>query len=257
MTDVYFERAPDDPRALYIDLLKRILINWIYANAEPETLVSGAFDFRPLAEGRRWPQYAHTMIGLYRLNNIQHCVETVIRDGIPGDFLEAGVWRGGASIFMRGILKAYGISDRRVWVADSFAGLPPPNAAEYPADEGLNLHEFKELAVPLDEVRANFFRYGLLDEQVVFLEGWFRDTLPAAPVKTLSVLRLDGDLYESTMDTLTSMYPKVARGGFVIVDDYWWIPAARKAVDDYRSEHGIEDSIIRVDYTGVFWRRSK
>ena len=76
------------------------------------------------------------MIGLKRLNNLQHCAETVIREGVPGDFIETGVWRGGACIFMRAVLKAYGDTTRNVWVVDLFAGLPPPDAHTYPADAG-------------------------------------------------------------------------------------------------------------------------
>src|SRR4029453_13599942 len=117
---------------------------------------------------------------------------------VPGDFMETGVWRGGACIMMRAVLKAYGIADRRVIAADSFAGFPAPSAG-VAADASFHLHAYKDFAVPLSEVKAAFSRYGLLDEQVVFLEGLFKDTLPSAPVEKLAVLRLDGDMYESTM----------------------------------------------------------
>jgi O-methyltransferase len=138
------------------------------------------------------------MIGMKRLNNIQYCVETTLNDGIPGDLIETGVWRGGACIFMRAILKAYNESGRRVWVADSFAGLPPPNEAKYGADAGAQFHTWADyLAVPKTGVAKNFSCYGLLDQQVMFLEGWFKDTLPAAPITSLAVMRLDGDMYES------------------------------------------------------------
>jgi len=121
---------------------------------------------------------------------------------------------------------------------------------------GLDFTIYPQLVVPLETVKANFAAYGLLDEQVRFLAGWFRDTLPAAPVKALAVLRLDGDLYESTILALESLYPKVSRGGFVIVDDYGAIPACRKAVDRYRSDYGITETLHVVDWTGVFWRRN-
>ena len=131
--------------------------------------------------GKDWPSEAETMIGMVRLNNLQACVEDVIQRAIPGDLIETGVWRGGATIFMSGALKAYGITDRNVWVADSFQGLPKPDAEKYPADKGDKHWTHPELAVGVEEVRANFARYGLLDDQVKFLVGWFRDTLPAAP----------------------------------------------------------------------------
>lgn len=102
-----------------------------------------------------------------------------------------------------------------------------------------------------------FERYGLLDDRVRFLEGWFRDTLPTAPVDKLSVLRLDGDLYESTMDGLVNLYPKVSPGGFVIVDDYGNIQACKAAVHDYRARHGGTEPIVDVDGSGVWWRREK
>ncbi len=206
-------------------------------------------------EGRDWPLEAETMVGLKRLENLQDCVTSVIRNGVPGDLIETGVWRGGSSIFMRAILKAYGDRSRKVWLADSFRGLPPPDPARYPVDEGDTLWKYSELAIPMEQVQANFSRYGLLDDQVAFLPGWFRDTLPAAPIERLAVLRLDGDLYESTMEALVALYPKVSAGGFVIVDDYG-LPTCRAAIEDFRLAQGITDPIQLIDWTGAFWQRS-
>lgn len=207
-------------------------------------------------DGRDWPMMAHTMIGWKRLNNLQYCVETAIRERVPGDVIETGVWRGGATILMRAILKAYGEVDRTVWVADSFEGLPKPQEDLYPEDAGDIHHRFKALAVSIDQVKANFEAYGLLDDQVKFLKGWFRDTLPGAPIEKLAVARLDGDMYESTMDGLENLYPKLSQGGFLIVDDYGAVPACKKAVEDYRSKHGITDPIEKIDQDGVYWRRT-
>jgi O-methyltransferase len=173
-----------DARFLYLDLMKRALTDLLYDNVDPQIRL----------EGRDWPPRAYTMIGLKRLDNLQHCIEDVLFNKVPGDLIETGVWRGGATIFMRAILKAYAVTDRQVWVADSFEGLPRPDIERYPADTGDTHHESRELVVPVDEVRANFQRFGLLDEQVCFLKGWFRDTMPNAPVKQLAVLRLDGDM---------------------------------------------------------------
>ena len=206
-------------------------------------------------EGRDWPLEAETMVGLKRLDNLRNCVTSVIRNGIPGDLIETGVWRGGSSIFMRAILKAYGDTSRKVWLADSFRGLPPPDPARYPVDEGDTLWKYSELAIPMEQVKANFSRYGLLDDQVAFLPGWFRDTLPTAPIERLAVLRLDGDLYESTMEALVALYPKVSAGGFVIVDDYG-LPTCRAAIEDFRLAQGITDPIQLIDWTGAFWQRS-
>src|SRR5207248_10877750 len=116
-------------------------------------------------EGRIRALVADTMIGLRRLYNLEFCIEQGITNGAVGDLIETGVWRGGATIFMRAVLKAYGVTDRCVWVADSFDGRPPPDARKYPPDAGDRLHEATELAVSLGQVKANFDRYGLLDDQ--------------------------------------------------------------------------------------------
>ena len=156
---------------------------------------------------------------------------------------------------MRAVLAAYDVTDRNVWVADSFQGLPKPDVATYPADAGLDLWTADQLSVSADEVRANFAKYGLLDDQVRFLEGWFKDTLPSAPIDRIAVLRLDGDLYESTIQALEPLYPKVSEGGYVIVDDYNDIPACKAAVDDYRAAHGIESPLGEIDWTGIYWQK--
>ncbi len=206
-----------------------------------------------LAEGRVWPLTGETMIGLARLENLQTCVEQIVRTAVPGDLIETGTWRGGASIFMRGVLRALEVSDRTVWVADSFRGLPEPGEG-FPADAGDEHHRFSELAVPLVAVKDNFRRYGLLDDQVRFLEGWFGETLPSVSGVTWSLIRLDGDMYESTIDALENLYPQLSPGGFVVVDDGALGPC-RQAVDDYRTRHGIDDPIQWIDWTGFFWQR--
>ena len=171
-----------DARNLYLDLMKRVLLNLIFSDEEQGLK---QFDKQARIEGREWPAMAHTMIGWKRLENIQRCVEDILAKKIPGDLIETGVWRGGAIIFMRAVLKAYDVTDRCVWGADSFAGLPKPDVERFPADEGDQTHTHPELAVSLDQVRANFEKYGLLDDQVRFLPGWFRDTLPTAPIDRL------------------------------------------------------------------------
>jgi O-methyltransferase len=214
------------------------------------------YDPEMRAIGRDWPARADSMIGLRRMDNIQNCIETVLRDDVPGDLIETGVWRGGATIFMRGVLKAHGDTTRKVWVADSFEGLPPPDPARYPADAGDSFHEKEGLAVGVDQVRHNFERYGLLDDQVRFLVGWFKDTLPTAPIEQLAVLRLDGDMYESTWQAIEALYPKLSPGGFCIVDDYGdLVNQCQRAIHDYRDAHGIAEEIIDVDGFGAYWRR--
>ncbi len=245
-------------RSLYLDLMVQTLTDLIYENHPlVRRQLSGEQSLSDVLQGEvyDYPKRAHTMIGVLRLENIRTLVEDVLARGVPGDLLEAGAWRGGATIFMRAILEAHGVHDRSVWVADSFEGLPPANPEKYPADEGMKLNEIEVLAVSVEEVERNFERYGLLGDQVKFLKGWFKDTLHIAPIEQLAVLRLDGDLYESTMDTLVPLYPKVASGGYVIVDDYRIIPQCQKAVDDYRAKHGIDAPLVEIDWNGVYWQK--
>ncbi len=244
--------VPTAPARLYLDLLKGVLTRVVLdgPGLDEETL-AGRLD------GRAHALTEETMIGMRRLDDLDECISAVLADAIPGDLMECGVWRGGAAIFMRASLEAHGDPDRSVWVADSFAGVPPPDPVVFPEDAGLRFHTLPSLAVPREEVEANFARYGLLDDRVRFVEGWFRDTLPEAPIESLAVLRLDGDLYESTFVALEALYPKVSPGGFVIVDDYGALEPCRLAVDDFRSDHDIDEPIVPVDWTGVHWRKRR
>jgi O-methyltransferase len=205
--------------------------------------------------GTSWPSHAYTMVGPKRLDNIRFCVEDVLEKGVPGDLIETGVWRGGSVIFMRAVLKANGVNDRTVWVADSFQGLPKPDAEKYPADAGDVHHFIPELAVSLEQVQSHFRAFNLLDNQVQFLKGWFKDTLPTAPFKKIAVARLDGDLYESTMDSMTNLYPKLSVGGYLIVDDYA-VVTCKKALHDYRDAHVIKEPLQTIDGEGVFWQKT-
>lgn len=270
------------PAELYLDLLKRCLTRLAFLDQEwrpvaPRTgwgpharlsrwlrarwaktalmvMEHTRTDPQVRMQGRDWPPFAETMIGLLRLDNLQRCIETILRDRVPGDFIEAGIWRGGAVIFMLAALKAYGDQTRLVWAADSFKGVPHPDP-RYPADAADQLWTLPFLAVSLDTVRQNFARYGLLDDRVKFLVGWFRDTLPSAPIGPLALIRLDGDLYESTMDSMVALYPKLSPGGYLIVDDFGAVPGCRQAIEDYRTAHHISEPIEPIDRDGVFWRR--
>lgn len=264
--------ADRDTRSAYLDLLRRDLtrygvdelvpVRWHRVgrpllNIRNYMLVrKRPFDPRSRELGLDWPADALTMIGMKRLTSLQHCVETVLADDVPGDLVECGVWRGGASILMRAVLAAYVDETRRVWLADSFAGVPPPDTANYQADKGIRLDRAARiLAVSEEEVRANFQRYALLDDQVRFLPGWFKDTLHKAPIDQIAVLRLDGDLYESTIQALDALYPRLSPGGFCIIDDYHAIKACQQAVADYRAKHGVTAEIVEIDGTGVLWRK--
>lgn len=240
--------------------MKKILINSIYqdpgAKPDYEKLNFTHYESSKRERGRDWPSLAHTMVGLKRLDNVQFCIQEIINNNIPGDFIETGVWRGGTTIFMRAVLKAYDITDRRVWVADSFQGLPSPKSDLYPADSNSKLHYISYLSVSLEEVKNNFQKYNLLDDQVIFMRGWFKDTIPNAPIEKIALLRLDGDMYESTIDVLNHLYPKLSIGGYIIIDDYM-LKACKQAVCDYRNKHNITETIIGIDGFGAYWKKER
>lgn len=239
------------PRYWFLYLLERLLKNSHFTIREKMP-----FDLEKRTNGKDWPTYAESMIGLKRMENIEFCVNDTIRNNIPGDLIETGVWRGGSVIFMRALLKVANIKDKTVWVADSFEGLPKPDAEKYAADKDDDHFELSDvLSVSLERVKYNFEKYGLLDEQVKFLKGWFKDTLPTAPIQQLSVLRLDGDMYESTINGLDNLYPKLSKGGYIIVDDYGVVEGCKLAVNDYRKKFNISEKIIDIDGTGVYWKK--
>lgn len=201
--------------------------------------------------GGDWPLFGYSMIGFKRLENIQVAIETVVREGIPGDLIETGVWRGGACIYMKGVLRCLGIEDRTIWLADSFEGLPPPKDDQ----DGWDMSETDYLKVSLEQVRDNFRRFDLLDDHVKFLKGWFCDSLPTAPVNKLAILRMDGDLYSSTMDALTNLYHKLSPGGFAIVDDYHSWPGCKRAVTEFLAAQQVTPEIVNIDTHSVYWRK--
>jgi hypothetical protein len=250
-------------RRAYLELLKVSLTD--LAGAETlsvEFLVGGRVYSRrlprehlaPRVDGRDWPFGGLSMAGLKRLDDLQGCVETLVTDGIEGDLIEAGTWRGGTSVLMRATLDTLGARDRDVWVADSFQGFPGAGDGPVvdPDAEEMSMLEF--LSVPVEEVKASFDRLGL-GEGVRFLPGFFAQTMPRLRGRQWSLVRLDGDSYEATMDCLNALYPGLAKGGYLVVDDYGAIEVCRTAVDDFRREHGIEEPLEQVDWTCVRWRR--
>lgn len=272
----------DPLRNRYLSLLKRALGNLVYPELELQLqhLEQGADglsgielqrfqrdiaerkpeSFARLMAGKQQGtgplRFAHTMIGLFRLSNIERCAEQVIAEGIPGDFLEAGVCKGGAAIFMRGLQVAHGAGERRTFVVDSFEGVPPSDKARDSA-YGLDLEEacFPWLACSEGTVRDHFSRYDLLDSNVEFVKGWLADSLPRAEIGPLALLRIDVDLYSSTLECLDLLYDKVVQGGFVIVDDYGYLRCCRDAVDEFRARRGVGEPIRWIDGSGIYWRK--
>lgn len=288
LVEAHDDSSDSAMRRRYLDLLKRSLVNLVYPEdalrlelarsgelgtdpVEDQRLLRDARYRRPEAydelvatklvgglAGSFGARLSHTMIGLTGLDNLERCAARVFSDGVPGDFLEAGVCHGGASIFLRALQVAYGEEDRCTWVADSFAGVPAPtHAVDREHELDLSEPRYPWLAAGIEEVRDNFSTYGLLSDRVRFLAGLFADTLPTAPVERLAILRLDGDLYSSTRDTLTALYDRVSPGGFVIVDDYGCLAPCRLAVDEFLEERGLDVEIRPVDWTRVCWRKTE
>ncbi len=240
-------------RELYLELLVKTLTNIIYG--DPSNLPGQSGFNRDLREfGHDWPTQAHTMVGIARLQNLKRLVQRTLDEQIPGDYIETGVWRGGCCILMKAMLEANQIRDRKVYVADSFAGLPRPKPDQYPVDAGDSLHTYTALMIPIEQVRTNFAAYGLLDEQVIFVQGFFQDTLPKLQTGPFALIRLDGDMYESTIVALDNLYSRLSSGGFVIIDDYA-LTGCKAAVDDFRRDHAISAEIQTIDWTGIWWQK--
>ena len=256
--------APSTPEELYLDLLKKTLTRaqTVGRYTRRHLLGAGRFEISELVptnpdgylEGgganlEMRQEDAETMVGTKQLDNIQFCVTDVLKRHIPGDVIECGAWRGGVTILMRAVLRAYADTEKTVWVADSFEGLPKPiTQVDSNLEQGM-------MAVSQEEVQENFARYGLFDDRVRFLKGYFNKTLPTAPISKLSVLRADGDLYESQMDVLNNLYPKLSAGGYAIVDDYFELSGCKRAIDEYRQAHNITEEIKRIDAEGVYWQK--
>jgi O-methyltransferase len=256
-------RAGPDARAMreaYLDLLKLTLCDLAGgATTSVGRLADGTTFTRRVsgdglkirALGMDWPLDGLTMVGLARLNDVQRCVEAVVADGVPGDLIETGVWRGGASILMRATLDTLG-DDREVWLADSFGGFADDDKATLSGSVDDEWMDY--VAVSVERVRENLQRLGC-DRGVRFVEGYFADTLTALDPRPWSLIRLDADSYEATKVALEALYPSLSPGGFVIVDDYGAIEGCRAAVDEYRVALNLSESLEWIDWTGVRWRR--
>lgn len=255
-------------RASYLELLKLSLCDLVGAGTQT---ISWSGDRRVFSReltgddqmewriaGRDWPLNALTMVGLRRLDDLHSCVESVVKDGIEGDLIEAGSWRGGSSILMRATLDALGAYDRTVWVADSFQGFPAPEPDDVEEDRELetDMGPLGYLAPSLEEVHGYFARFGL-EQGVRFVPGFFEETMQHLRDQRWSLIRLDADTYKATRLTLEALYPQLSVGGYLVSDDYEFLPACRRAIDEFRSEHGITEPIEPIDFNGARWRRER
>jgi Macrocin-O-methyltransferase (TylF) len=209
--------------------------------------------------GKDWPLDGLTMVGMNRLDDLQECVERLVADGVEGDLIEAGAWRGGASMLIRATLDSLGARERTLWVADSFQGFPTPHEHAPEADRQLesDMSRIGFLAPALDTVTGYFARFGLA-QGVNFVPGFFEETIDGLRGHRWSLIRLDADTYGATKLTLDALYPELSAGGYVIIDDYFhpYLPeSCRKAVDDFRAQRSIDEPIEQIDWNGARWRK--
>lgn len=197
--------------------------------------------------GLHWAGY--TMIGWRRLDNLEQCINAVVKELVPGCIVEAGVWKGGACIFANAVLKELR-AVRNIYVCDIFSGTFPKPTNE--DDQWTEVNDFSPLAIGLQEVRNNFAKFGMLTDNVIFKEGWFSDTLRTIK-EPVAILRIDGDTYQSTMDSL-ALEPQVPSGGYIIMDD-WAIASSKKAFLEYFKGTVTEEDLVQVDSLSRYWRK--
>ena len=265
-TIVHNDDRPIKERSVntYIEFLQQYVCGLSYGKEEktvgPE-LTNALRQTTPLnldqrAKGNDWTYLGDTMTGNARLDNVRDLIQDVIKNDVPGDYVETGVWRGGLSIFARGVLRAHGQQHRRSFVCDSFKGLPPGDKSLHGGDKGWDNAHYLE--VPAEVVASNFNLAGLLDEKVIFAKGFFNDSLPvlAKSIDALAIIRFDGDIYESAVDVFYHLYDKLSVGGYWIQDDWYGFPA-QDAAHDFFKVHGISPEIIRIDDLGAYWKKTE
>ncbi|WP_051633055.1 TylF/MycF/NovP-related O-methyltransferase [Thermonema rossianum] len=202
----------------------------------------------------------YTMTSEERMVSLCRAMDYVIKNNIEGDLVECGVWRGGSSMIMAMKLLEYGIRDRKIYLYDTFEGMTPPSDVDesFQGEKAIEIlkQRVKTKADPywayatLDDVKLNLQRTGIPTEQLCFVQGKVEETLPAVLPDKIALLRLDTDWYESTYHELVHLYPKLVRGGILIIDDYGHWKGARRAVEQYLQENGIKIFLSRIDYTG-------
>jgi hypothetical protein len=234
----------------YVDLIKRSVANYLYLGGDVAfedfrcvthyDVPHGQWKIDPLAR-------PITLLSRSQLDLVEKAVLMVEERGVPGDFIEAGVWRGGVIILMRALLSAYRIPGRKVFAADSFAGIPKNlRARNDPVDAWRD-----RWVASVDEVRANIERFGLLDDRIEFVVGFFADSLKNLSGRQFALMRLDSDSYDSVEESLVYLYPLLSKGGVIIIDD-WHLVGCKAAVMNYRARYGVEEE-IQVQDGNAYW----
>ena len=208
-----------------------------------------------------WP---YTMLGYHRLANAWDLVGRIQEEGIVGDIVECGVWKGGCSALMAERTRQFK-PQRTSWLFDSFEELPKPSqekksmAKEYTSSssEG-NLATIGRCESPLTTVKELLFTKLQLDScWINIINGHFQDTLPetSQAIGQIALLRLDGDSYDFTMVCFENLYEKVAPGGYIILDDYLLWEGCKKATDEFLAKHNIKAEIHIVDQAGAYFKK--
>lgn len=240
-------------RTAYLDLVKRSVTNYAYLGGDRSFENFRCVEHYDLQRSHwKIDEVARplTLLTKNQLELIEKVVVWLEEKRVPGDLLEAGIWRGGAVILMRALIDAYEMADRRVFAADSFAGIPPnERAMNDPVDSWRD-----RWIATLDEVKQNIDRFGLLDDRIVFVVGFFADSLKTLAGERFALIRLDSDSYESVETSLEHLYPLLSRNGVVIIDD-WHLAGCRQAVLDYRERYGIADPIQVFDHNAYWSKR--
>jgi len=242
-------------REAYLELIKRAVTNYAYLGGD-----SAFENFRCVnhydLKNAQWKidpvSKPLSLLTKNQLDLIEKIAVALEQRKVPGDFIEAGIWRGGAVILMRALIDAYEMQGRRVFAADSFAGIPRNVKGR---DDPVDLWKDRWIA-PLDEVRHNIARFGLLDDRVVFVPGFFADSLKTLSGERFSLVRLDSDSYDSVETSLEYLYPLLSRGGVIILDD-WHLDGCKAAVADYRKRYGIDDKIYVFDGNAYWTKRQE
>lgn len=206
----------------------------------------------------------YTMVGYSRLSSLYDLSNFAEKNKMKGAFVECGVWKGGSAAIM-----AYAAekakSSRKIWLFDSFEGLPEPTekdgirAREYASNKASGkLSSINQCVGPLEDLEKLFFSVLKLDKKnIVIKKGWFQETLPKAKkeIGDIAILRLDGDWYESTKCCLENLYGNVISGGYVVIDDYGCWEGCRKAVDEFLRKNKINVNLNKIDSEGAYFEK--
>jgi len=194
----------------------------------------------------------YTMTSTERIHALIHAVRHVVRNRIAGDMVECGVWKGGSVMAMALTLLQLGERDRSLYLFDTFSGMTPPGDmdVDYQGQQAQVILDAVRCEASQQEVEKVVFSTGYDRDKIHFVSGRVEETIPAQAPESIALLRLDTDWYESTQHELLHLFPRLSRGGVIIVDDYGHWRGARKAVDEYIAQNEVPLFLHRIDYTG-------